>query len=76
MHAPPSQRWVLLQRMLHLHSQNTSAVPVLAKGREQITPLFLHAAAADVPAGKHFSPPANVSIVLEITFFFYEEANF
>ena len=39
-------------------------VPALAKGRERNTALRLHAA---VPAGKHFSPPAEVSVVLEIT---------
>lgn len=55
------------------HPWNTSGEPALAKGREQITentpntPL-LPAAAARVPAGKRFSPPTSVSIVLEISF--------
>lgn len=69
----PSPRRAPPQRLWWWHPWNTSGEPALAKGREQTpentanTPL-LPAAAVLVPAGKRFSPPTSVSIVLEITF--------
>lgn len=66
MHPPWQGHAPLLQRPLRLRWQSTAAVPAPAPGRERNTPLFLRAAAAQVPAAKRFSPPANVSIALEI----------